>query len=36
MYLWIPMVLSLIITFIMSRMNVEDANEKLKKQLEEC
>lgn len=30
MYLWIPMVLSLIITFIMSRMNVEDANEKLK------
>ena len=36
MYLWIPMVLSLIITFIMSRMNVEDANEKLRKQLEEC
>ena len=32
MYLWIPMVLSLIITFIMSRMNVEDANEKLRKQ----
>ena len=30
------MVLSLIITFIMSRMNVEDANEKLKKQLKEC
>lgn len=30
MYLWIPMVLSLIITFIMSRMNVEDANENLK------
>ena len=36
MYLWIPMVLSLIITFIMSRMNVEDANKKLRKQLEEC
>ena len=34
MYLWIPMVLSLVITFIMSRMNVEDANEKLRKQLE--
>ena len=34
MYLWIPMVLSLIITFIMSKMNVEDANEKLRKQLE--
>lgn len=33
MYLWIPMVLSLIITFIMSKMNVEDANEKLRKQL---
>ena len=36
MYLWIPMVLSLIITFIMSRMNIEDANKKLRKQLEEC
>ena len=36
MYLWIPMVLSLIITFIMSRMNVEDANKKLRKQLVEC
>ena len=35
MYLWIPMVLSLVITFIMSRMNVEDANKKLGKQLEE-
>ena len=34
MYLWIPMVLSLVITFIMSRMNVEDANKKLRKQLE--
>ena len=36
MYLWIPMVLSLIITFIMSKMNVEDANKKLRKQLVEC
>lgn len=30
MYLWIPMLLSLCITFIMSRMNVEGANEKLR------
>ena len=29
MYLWIPMLLSLCITFIMSRMNVEGANKKL-------
>lgn len=34
MYLWIPMVLSLCITFIMSRMNVEGANEKLRAQME--
>ena len=30
MYLWIPMILSLCITFIMSKMNVEEANQKLK------
>lgn len=35
MYLWIPMVLSLIITFIMSKMNVEEANRKLKLEMEE-
>lgn len=34
MYLWIPMLLSLCITFIMSRMNVEGANEKLRAQME--
>lgn len=34
MYLWIPMLLSLCITFIMSRMNVEGANEKLRAQIE--
>ena len=33
-YLWIPMLLSLCITFIMSRMNVEGANEKLRAQME--
>ena len=36
MYLWIPMILSLCITFIMSKMNVEAANQKLRAQLEEC
>lgn len=36
MYLWIPMLLSLCITFIMSKMNVEAANQKLRAQLEEC
>lgn len=36
MYLWIPMLLSLCITFIMSRMNVEAANRKLREQMEEC
>lgn len=30
MYLWIPAILALIITLIMSRMNVEGANEKLR------
>ena len=34
MYLWIPMLLSLCITFIMSRMNVEGANEILRAQME--
>ena len=33
MYLWIPMILSLCITFIMSKMNVEEANQKLKAQI---
>lgn len=31
MYLWIPVVITLIITFIMSKMDVEKANAKLKK-----
>ena len=30
MYLWLPVILSLIITFIMTKMNVEKANEELK------
>lgn len=30
MYLWIPMIISLIITLILSKMNVEETNEKLK------
>ena len=30
MYLWIPVVITLIITFIMSRMKVEKANEELR------
>ena len=34
MYLWIPMILSLCITFIMSKMNVEEANQQLKAQIE--
>ena len=36
MYLWIPMILSLVITFIMSEMNVEAANRRLREQMEEC
>lgn len=32
MYLWIPVIISLIIVFIMSKMNVEKANEELKKE----
>ena len=34
MYLWIPMLLSLCITFIISRSNVEGANKKLRAQME--
>lgn len=30
MYLWIPFILNLVITIILSRMNVEQANDKLK------
>ena len=30
MYLWFPVILALIITFIMTKMNVEKANEELK------
>ncbi len=32
MYLWVPMGISLVITLVLSRMNVEEANEKLKEQ----
>lgn len=35
MYLWIPTALALIITFVMSKMNVEKANAELKSRLEE-
>ncbi len=35
MYLWVPMGISLIITWILSKMNVEETNEKLKEQQEE-
>ena len=33
MYLWIPVVITLVITLLMSKMNVEHANEELKKKL---
>lgn len=33
MYLWLPMILSLVITFIMSKMDVERANEALREKL---
>ena len=36
MYLWLPLIFDVLIMFVLSRMNVEDANEKLRKQLEEC
>lgn len=32
MYLWIPLLISLVITLVLSRMNVEAANETLKQQ----
>ena len=32
MYLWLPMIISLIIMLVLSRMNVEQANEELRKQ----
>ena len=32
MYLWIPLIINLVITLVLSRMNVEAANEKLKQQ----
>lgn len=33
MYLWIPMLINLVITFILSKMNVEETNEKLKQEM---
>lgn len=36
MYLWIPAALALVITFLMSKMNVEKANAELKSRLEEA
>ncbi len=33
MYLWIPMAINLVITFVLSRMNVEETNEKLRQQV---
>lgn len=30
MYLWIPMLISLVITLVLSKMNVEETNERLK------
>ena len=30
MYLWLPMILNLLITLILTRMNVEKANEELR------
>lgn len=35
MYLWIPLVIDLIITLVLSQMNVEGANEKLRQQAEQ-
>lgn len=35
MYLWIPFIINLVITLVLSRMNVEGANAKLKEQLQE-
>lgn len=33
MYLWLPFIMDLLITVILSFMNVEDANKKLKKNI---
>ncbi|MCI8430187.1 MAG: MFS transporter [Lachnospiraceae bacterium] len=33
MYLWVPMLINLVITFILSRMNVEETNAKLKQEM---
>lgn len=33
MYLWIPMAINLVITFVLSKMNVEDTNERLRQQV---
>lgn len=33
MYLWVPMIINLVITFILSKMNVEETNEKLKQEM---
>ncbi|HCT91486.1 MAG TPA: MFS transporter [Lachnospiraceae bacterium] len=35
MYLWIPLIIDLIITLVLSKMNVEGANEKLRQQAEQ-
>ncbi len=32
MYLWLPMLINLVITIVLSRMNVEGANERLKEE----
>ena len=33
MYLWMPMCFNLLITFILTRLNVEQANEELREKL---
>ncbi|MCI8416427.1 MAG: MFS transporter [Lachnospiraceae bacterium] len=33
MYLWVPLIISLLITLVLSRMNVEETNERLRQQL---
>ena len=33
MYLWMPMILNLLITLILTRLNVEKANEELREKL---
>ena len=34
MYLWLPLIFDVLIMFVLSRMNVEDANKKLKAEKE--